>query len=277
MKLIRIEIMTFILICAATSLSAQESYSDFDLRSVLLHNPRYLREVSSSRQLIDSLSSTSMPMRGAAIIRLTELRDSSAVPALIKVYENEPYIPAHIFDAGPGLKYFVLRALGRIGGSAAYKYLKQLSYQLPYQYRQIEDADGDPFDVYWGLFDALARLEPADSAGIYYDIYNQNELDHFIRRFAYEAYERINLKDRKYASLQDSVYYLLDTSKRINMIRKLDDSLKPTSEFIMKKALEVLTVKYASHDPAIIDRYKSGLSGNDPFAAEIDVMRALIR
>lgn len=260
--------MAFFIIVAA---------SGFDAPTPFFTWHHELTDINSISQLEDSLASKRMPTRASAVLRLTELGNLSSVPALIKAYKTEPIIQTGIIDAGPGLKYLILRALGKIGGIDSYSFLKRLQYDIVGQPDKIWHTEGDASYIVRGLYDALANLEPADSAKIYYWVYQKEDLNQFLRQVAFESYERINLKGPAFTNYQDSLYYLLNESKRIHVLNQLDANYKETPEFIARKAIRYLIEIYSSENPEIVERYKANLLVGDPFNDEVNYLISLMR
>ena len=250
-------------------------HSDFDYHWSTIYTQDILPQGLTYAELKENIHSTRLPIRISAVNRATYIGDTSFVSDLILAYEKEPYVPLNIRDVGPGLKYLILRALGKIGGEKAYKYLKTIQYQIPDQDGSIREAGGDPEFVYEGLLNSLALFEPSDSAYIYFNIYNQNRYDPFLRKKAFQTYEKLILKDSRFRNLTDSLYYLIDASKSIKSDTAHEDTIQITSNGIARTAIRSLIVVYGAHSPSIIEKYKSSISESDPFFGEVSYILSL--
>jgi hypothetical protein len=263
------------LLCAVIITQYPGDLSEFDLYgNSIPFRERYIDNINSVQVLCDSLNGHDLRVRLSVINLLTDLADTNSVPALINAFDNEPRIPTGIIDGGMGPKYMILRALGRIGGQLSYAYLKKMFYDLPAHIDSIAASEGDAGTAYYAMFDALARLEPQDSAGLYNKLPSEYHIPDWACEQSYMTYYRLRLKETLNASFHDSLFYILDCYRSCWHKVNPSNYKKHSSR---EEALRTLILIYGGHDLDMFDKYRGLLPRDDPMRSELRDLRLIAK
>jgi hypothetical protein len=230
--------------------------------------PGNFAQISSQKALIDSTTSPNVSSRFNAVLRLIQIGDSTAVPALIDLYKKSPSRQSFI-DDNKGIEYWSLYAIGKLGGAEARKFLWDVAEKLLKPEIIYRPAAGDTLFRFQGLFEALSMAERKDKDKYFLQIFNNDTTNSIIRMQAYETYLRLHLKDARYADLHSKIYYLLD---EMRPIKNIDNYIRPgvqSSAFIKKDALKEAVIELAISNPDILASYQRDLPPYDPFVKEI--------
>ena len=96
------------------------------------------------------------------------------------------------------------------------------------------------------------------------------------RVYAYAAYKRVVLKGPEYATLKDSLYYLLDESRNIEVAQNFVSPGVMSEEYIKRQALKELIVDYGYFGRDLLLSYKATVPQGDEFNKELDKMIGIV-
>jgi hypothetical protein len=263
---VRILILMNLLILFGT---APSDISFFDDQYMLAGMPPYMKEINSVTVLADSLKSPDLSTRLHAVIRLVQLKDHAAVPAIVDAYQKEPVQTVSAVDLGYGFKYFALSGIGRIGGEVAASFLRHVADSLMSSVKDKQNLGPDESSAVAGLLEGLAELEPADRANKYLEYFNYEKMNSWARVDAYVAFERIHLRDTTFATYKDSLFYLLDQKRNLKVTENYIAPRVMSTQYAKANALSDLIVAYGAQDLSVFDQYGNTLEAADPFLNEI--------
>ncbi len=241
-----------------------------------IHQPRYFESISSIEELGDSLTSQSTKTRLFAVKRMAQLKDPQAVPLLIKAMAAER--PLGGIDSKQGLRYYAVIAIGEIGGSQAESYLLNIAEAV----HRGDSVPGIPFgldymNTSYGIYRGLARIGSDTCRSLLNQIYSNSEMHGSYRAGAYAGYQRVVLKDLRFATPRDSLYYLVDQLRNTKVTTNYISPGQMSVEFIRTNALNDLIIEYGQDYLAILEEYRYKLSSDDSFIATLDKLIPIVK
>lgn len=263
---------TFVISLALLStllIPAMGQCSDYGLGRIIL--PEYMEAITSMQVLVDSLKSSSSSSRLYAVKRMTQLRNPEAIPFLVEAIGNEP--PRGGIDSPQGLRYYSVIAIGQIGGPDAESYILGLAEAL----HKGDSIPGIPpgldymYTVY-GTHRGLAELGSAKCMEFLFRIYSDPNVGGQYRSSAYASYKRVVLKEARFATPKDSLYYIVDELRNAKVTANYVSPGIMSDEFIRSNGLQELIVEYGQDYPEILEKYSSTIPSDDNFLAELDTL-----
>lgn len=240
--------------------------------------PAYYRSMTSIDILADSLKSSVEITRIRAAYRMAELKNPTAIPLLIKAYENEP-LREPAMDMGNGLRDYSLVAIGIIGGNTAEKYLCELAEEIFFN-RGFSWSKGDAIYIAGGLIDGLSMTQSDCAESLLSRLiewYENQGRPSATLEVAYIARNRLQLLKNETQSQKSS---LLDEFKVLKTSVKMTEDTASSREYYYdsdytirltkSKALQDNAIEIGTADPQALQEYKNGLAADDPFRSEIE-------
>jgi hypothetical protein len=157
--------------------------------------PAYIEAISNLDSLSDLLKGASFNDKLAIFIRIGEIGDTRGLKILMDAFENQPYDNA--IEAAPGIKYYCLESIGKIGGPDAESFLKtvviNLSKEIKVNINSFTSADS--VMTLGACLRALGSVGTI-SAGAFLDSVSQNsDFKPMLRSIAYLEAIKIEIKN----------------------------------------------------------------------------------
>ena len=229
-------IKNMLLVLSFLVLISTKSFCEVNINFFTL--PDSVKAINTVSQLDPYLHSDSYQYRVWGIIKLGLIGTSSDIPRLIEIYNNEPHrnVPSSS-DLVPGVKHISIKAIANIGGSDAEYFIESLVEK--YMFAQSRDSSL----TFCAICDALGILASDNSKEKLQLVYSSKDCSWINRLYALENILVVELKEVKYASLNDSVNYLFYQIKN-NFSKNMLD----LENFIITKAATSTLYRVNSSD-----------------------------
>jgi len=220
---------TLIIIFSCCSLSSANYYR-------YIVPPDSVMAINKASKLKPYLKSDSDIIKIWGIIRLGQLGDENDIDRLVEIYENEPDQLG--FMPPPRVKYYSLVAIGEIGGIKA-----EQAIMTTAENSKLGN-DSNSCNISAGICDALGRIA-SSGAILTLQTIRDARSTHCDIIFSRKNLYKIALQKKEFATIQDSILYLLNIIDKINTDRKeqpMDDNYynRRAAEIVF---LDILTPK----------------------------------
>ena len=240
-------IISVIMICilSTSHVSAVPNYGPIEI-------PDSIMAITSPQGLQPFLDSSSERDRAFGVLRLRQIGSAEDIPLLLEAYVKEP-IKIGAIEGIRGVKYYSLMAIGEIGGPAAESALIDMAVRLePF-------GNIDSLILADALCKALTKIGTIDAKSKLEDIYADTFFDWGAREYALTGLLLIELKNRNFESIGDSVAYLCE---KISSHFAID--MKKYEDFIISNAAKKALIEISSEKSLIaLDDILSNINSNN--------------
>lgn len=166
--------------------------------------PDSLHSIPKGPTLDSLITSDNFQYRVWGLTRIGEIGDESDIDRLLEIYNKEPYQKSISVEGLPmGIKYFALRAIGKIGGVKAESILSSILAEFGHS------NDEDTIQYQMGICDAFGYHKTENSLSNLEAIYSEDKYNPIVRTLALSNIYLLEVNDSSFNSLADTIDYLL--------------------------------------------------------------------
>jgi hypothetical protein len=259
MKILTISIWAWILIVFAGQVGAMPVIGYAPMV------PAYIEAISNLDSLSNLLKSANFNDKLAIYIRIGEIGDTRGLKILMDAFEDQPYDNA--IEATPGIKYYCLESIGKIGGPDAEKFLKEIVSNLKKDIRAGTNSftRADSLITIDAALNSLGEIGTF-SASVYLDsIFHNNDNFWLIRANAYLGLLNIEMKNRDLNNMADTAMFLIENWKEIPLSQhQFTGPGVIDTNYIKRDNIEALIYKYRSFMTPYITDLMNKMNSSDP-------------
>jgi hypothetical protein len=177
------------------------------------------------------------------------------------------------------VKYYVLLAIGTIGGRKAEQFLMPLAKEysavlLPeISGRKASPGHSDSAAVINGSFKGLAKIATPQSVIFFDSLCGLENGELFIRRMACESYYKAILKSGMFINHIDSMDYLVNQYKPLANEPRWDNKKKTRPQWLKAVVLRGLLMEMGNEGADYLDRYLMQIPTDDPARSALESIR----
>ena len=239
-----------------------------------LQIPAYIQAISNPEELRRLLDNPDLKDKLAAYVRLGEIGGEAELPLLKEVFDSEPYFLG--IEAIPGVKYYSLISIGKIGGPAAEEFLRDVVVALAPNIK----AGTNSFTRADSLITIVAALEglgeiTTPSVGAFLDsVFNYVDNNWVVRSTANLEALKIELKkNNTLGTAADTARFMLEKWQSVPWVERQFSTAGVNPDYLIRDNLEALIYQYRGITLPYVAALEKEMSAENPKLGALKKLR----